>query len=170
MSIELIIATFKGDEERAGHALESLKKLNHEGVLKLQDFASIVVHQDNKVEIKDINDVRPKQGAIFGAITGGLLGLIGGPAGVIIGATAGAATGGGAAKLIDYGVSEKMIKEVEEGLQPGDSAVITYIEINNASTIIGKLESSGATVYHETLGADSLDETATGFGSSLGRE
>ena len=165
MGLEMIIAIFKGEEERAARALKNLKQLDHEGALKLQDFASIVVHEDGKVEVKDINDVRPKGGAIFGAITGGLLGLIGGPGGVIIGAAAGAVTGGGAAKLIDYGVSEKTIKEVEEELEPGDSAVITYIEINNVSTIIGNLESSGAIVRHDTLNADSLDEKATGFGS-----
>ena len=167
MSTELIIAMFENDEERAGKALENAQKLAKDGSINLHDIAAIVKHKDGKVEIKDIGDVRPKKGAVFGAITGGLIGLAAGPGGAIIGAIAGAATGGGAAKLIDYGVSEDMIKEVEEKLQPGSSAVIAYAEMSFAESIVRQLEESGATVIHETLESQSLDDMADGYGRTM---
>ena len=87
-----------------------------------------------------------------------------GPGGAIIGAIAGAATGGGSAKLIDYGVSENMIEEVENKLQPGSSAVIVYAEMSFAKSVVHQLEESGATVIHETLDTESLDDMASGYG------
>jgi uncharacterized membrane protein len=156
MSTELIIATFAGDETKAGAALQAVKKLDKDGALRMLDAATIVKNKDGEFEQKDVHDVNSKQGAVFGAITGGLLGLFAGPVGAAIGAAAGAATGGATAKLADYGVSENEIKETASNLEPGSSAIILYLDLQWADKAVKKLEENGGQVYRETLSIDAI--------------
>lgn len=151
MKIELVIATFENDEERAGQVLQRVRQLDKEKTIVLHDVATIAKTKDGQVQVNDIGDVKGKKGAAFGAITGALIGLVGGPVGAVAGAMAGAATGGATAKLADYGVSDKLIKDVQKGLQPGSSAIITYLEIAWLDKAITELEKNGAVVYHETI-------------------
>lgn len=123
-------------------------------------MATVVKKNDGKVVVNDVGDLKAGRGAVFGAITGGLIGLIGGPIGAIAGTAAGAATGGATAKLADYSVSDKMIKNTQDGLQPGSSAIITYVELNWVNQAIKRLKEAGAAVYHETLEYNLSEEAA----------
>ena len=158
MSVELIIATFDENEDMADQVLERVKQLTKDKVLTVRDVATISKKKDGKVDVNDAGDLKAGRGAVFGAITGAIVGLVGGPVGAIVGAAAGAATGGATAKLTDYGVSDKLIKETRNGLQPGSSAIIVYVELNWVNKAINRLEEAGATVYHETLEEDVSQE------------
>ena len=151
MSIELFIATFENDESRANEVLQKMKEYKKEGLLHFEHAAVIVKPKEGEVEVNDVSDVDSKHGAIFGAITGALVGSLGGPVGTVVGAVAGAATGGVTAKLADYGISNSMIEETEKRLQPGSSAIITYIELDWADKAVIQLEKNGATVIRETI-------------------
>ncbi len=151
MSIELFIATFENDESRANQVLQKMKQYKKEGLLHFEHAAVIVKPKQGEVEVNDISDVDSKHGAIFGAITGALIGSLGGPVGTVAGAVAGAATGGVTAKLADYGISNNMIDETEQLLQPGSSAIITYVELNWADKAAAQLEKNGATVIRQTI-------------------
>ena len=155
MSIALIIATF--EEEDMGHeSLQQLKQLAEDDeYLVLHDTALIVKTEAGQVEVEDPEDVDPKRGALFGAITGALLGALGGGVtGAVAGGIAGAATGGIAAKLADYGIPDRMIRDVEQRLQPGSAAIIAYVELSWLETAKLKLEDAGAVVVYETLESD----------------
>jgi len=158
MSVELIIATFENSEDMADQVLQRIKQLSKDKALTVRDVATIIKKQDGTVTVNDVGDLKAGKGAVFGAITGAIIGLIGGPVGAIAGAAAGAATGGVTAKITDYGVSDKLIKETQNGLPPGSSAIITYVELNWVSKAINRLEEAGATVYHETLDEDVSQE------------
>jgi uncharacterized membrane protein len=80
-----------------------------------------------------------------------------GPVGAVVGALAGAAAGGTTAKLADFGVSNHLIKDIENSLEPGGSAVIAYVEMKWADKAINRLEEFGAEVIHETLDSDKID-------------
>ena len=151
MSIELIIATFEEDENKAGEALSRIRELAKEKALVLEDAATVVKTADGEIIATDLEDVDSKRGRVFGAITGGLIGLLGGPVGAVVGAAAGAVTGGVAANLADYGVSNKLIKDVEKGLHPGSSALIAYVQLTWVNRAIAELERAGATVAHQAL-------------------
>lgn len=151
MSIELIVATFEEDETGASTVLQRAQELDKQGALELKNGAVIVRTEDGKFKVDDVEDVDAKHGAAFGAITGGLIGLLGGPVGAIAGALLGGTTGGVSAKLIDFGVSESLIKDIERGLQPGSSALILYVELNWASKAVTLLEQAGATVSRTTM-------------------
>lgn len=154
MAVELVIATFENDETKAEAVLKRTKELEDQGALKVVDIATITKPKEGEVRVLDIGDVTPKRGAVFGAITGGLMGLMVGPVGAVVGAVAGAATGGATAKLADYGVSNHLIKDIQNGLAPGSSALIAYVEMNWIEKAIARLEELGGTVTHETLDSD----------------
>jgi uncharacterized membrane protein len=157
MAVELIIATFENDENKAEELVKRIKELDKQKALKVVDIAAITRPKEGEVRVIDVGDVKPKKGAVLGAITGGLLGLMVGPVGAIAGAIAGAATGGASAKLLDYGVSNRMIKDIENSLKPGSSAAIVYVEMKWVGQAITRLEELGAEVVHETLESDMID-------------
>jgi uncharacterized membrane protein len=158
MSVELVVATFEGDENKADEVLKYLDKLEADGILQLEHVAVVTKTDQGEVQVKDVGDVDAKHGTLFGAITGGLIGLLGGPVGVVVGATAGAATGRVTANLADYGVSDNIIDAIEEGLIPGSSAIIAYVELDWASTLIDELNSAGGTVINQPLRGDMLSQ------------
>ncbi|HXV98410.1 MAG TPA: DUF1269 domain-containing protein [Anaerolineae bacterium] len=157
MAVELIIATFENDENKAEELLKRIKELEKQKALKVVDIAAITRPKEGEVRVMDIGDVTPKRGAVFGAITGGLLGLMVGPVGAVVGAVAGAATGRTSAKLIDYGVSNRLIKDIENSLKPGSSAVIAYVEMKWIDRAIVRLQELGAEVIHDTLESELVD-------------
>ena len=150
-SIELIVATFENDEAKAGEVLEGFQEAAREGVLYIDAAATIVKPKEGDIVIKDLGDVKSKQGRVFGAISGAVIGLLGGPVGAIIGGVAGAATGGIAANVIDRGVPDKMIEDIKNGLHPGSSAIIAYAELDWVDRAVASLKKEGAVVHHETL-------------------
>jgi uncharacterized membrane protein len=157
MPVELIIATFENDENKAEELLKRIKELEKQKALKVVHIAAITRPKEGEVRVRDIGDVTPKRGAVFGAITGGLLGLMVGPVGAVAGAVAGAATGGATAKLADYGVSNRLIKDIQNSLEPGSSAAIAYVEMKWVDKAIIRLQEQGAEVIHETLESDLVD-------------
>ena len=157
MGYELIIATFEEDETKAGEFLGRLKKAVKDKVLETDGAAAIVKDKDGKITVDEIGDVKGKKGAVFGAISGGIIGLIGGPVGAVIGATAGAAAGGATAKVADYGVSDKTIKDIEKGLQPGGSALIAYVESQWVPRAVARLQEAGGVVVSEELNQTLID-------------
>ena len=159
MSVELIIATFDGQEDKANEVLKDLKQARKEGGLFFENAAVVTRTKDNELKVNDIGDVDAKHGAIFGAISGGVIGLLAGPVGAVVGAVAGAATGGATAKLADYGVDNKLIEDVEAGLEPGSSALIAFLEVSSVDAAVGMLKRLGATsVSHDRMKSEVLDE------------
>ncbi len=148
--VELIIAAFN-DEDEAGQALDALKKLEKEQIIMLVNAAVMVKDEKGKVKLKETQDVDSKRGAVFGAIAGGLIGLLGGPAGVIVGAAAGAATGGVAASKIDMGFPDDTLKELQQALTPGSSAILALIQHEWVDRVIEEMEKLGASLFREAL-------------------
>jgi uncharacterized membrane protein len=149
-SIELIIAAFN-DEKKADAVLKEMRALDRDGILAVLNAAIMVKTQEGKVSMKETEDVSGKQGAIFGAIAGGILGLLGGPAGVIVGAAAGAATGGLAANQIDMGFSDEALKDIQQGLEPGSSAIIALVEHEWIERILDEFEKYEAKLFRQAL-------------------
>jgi len=148
--IELIVAAFS-DESKAAAVLKDLKKLEKDGVILLVNAAVMVKDEKGKVSIKETEDITGGKGALFGAIAGGLIGLLGGPVGVIIGAAAGAATGGVAASKIDMGFPNDTLKELDDSLTPGSSAILALIQHQWVDTVVSELEKTGAKLFRQAL-------------------
>ncbi len=151
--VELIVAAFDSENE-ADDVVKNLRKMDKEGVIQLLNAAVLVKKANGKLKMRETQDVGGGRGAIFGAVTGALIGLIGGPPGAIVGAVAGAATGGVAASQIDMGFSDKMLKEIQESLTPGSSAVLALVQHEWVDRVIAKLEALDAQLFRQRLGEE----------------
>ncbi len=161
LDIVLLIVTFDA-LDRADQARKILQTLSKTEAMDLRGVATIVKEADNKVKIKDTEDVDAKHGALFGAITGGLIGLLGGPIGAVVGAAAGAATGGVAADRIDRGFSDTYLDKLQSTLQPGSSALVTMVERSLVEKVKAALADLGGEVVEQNL----TDEVISQFTNS----
>ncbi|HVP21955.1 MAG TPA: DUF1269 domain-containing protein [Anaerolineaceae bacterium] len=149
-NVELSVWVFD-DEITAGNALKDLRQLQKDGIVKVSDAAVLVKDKNGKVSVKDTEDVDAKSGALFGAITGGLIGLLGGAPGVIVGAVAGAGTGGVSASLIDLGFPKEFLRDLQDSLQPGNSALVALVEPTWIDRVVKELEDVGGRLFRYTL-------------------
>jgi uncharacterized membrane protein len=125
--VELIVAVFE-ESVGANGALKDLKALESERRIKIFNAAVLVKDESGKAHLRETSDLDARQGAVLGAATGGLVGLLAGPLGVLVGAAVGAATGSVAAGQIDQGFSNDFLKEVQESIKPGNSALLLLVE------------------------------------------
>ena len=146
----LLVITFDNSEE-AGKVRESLKKLEKQGLISLDDSAVIVKDAEGKAHIKNELDRGVKVGALgggaLGLLIGGLLFPVGG---LLIGAGAGALLGA----LFDKGISHDFVKDVSNDLQPNTSAIFIIARQANASAALSVLRQYEGKVYQTTLDSE----------------
>ena len=104
------------DMEQAPKLRESLKDLQHEGLLSLDDAAVIIRDADGKFKVHGEADRGVKTGASAGALIGLLLGTIFFPiGGIVLGALAGAGVGA----AFNVGIDKKFVKSLEAAMPNG---------------------------------------------------
>lgn len=143
----ILVITFP-DEEQGLKVLGSLKSLQQQDLLALDDAAVITKNKEGKVEVKNMVE----SGVKMGAITGGFLGLlIGGIlfpiAGIALGLGGGALVG----KMFETGVDKKFITEVKEAITPGSSAILFIVKRENTGVLIAALEPYNGTIYQTSF-------------------
>ena len=144
---DLIVITFDNVDE-AAKVRESLRSIEKEGLLQLDDTAIVLRDEEGKVHVKDEMDRGVKVGAVGGGLLGLFIGAIFFPLGAIILGVLGGALVGSTANL---GVSKKFIKEVTESLEPGTSAIFFVIRDGNPNAIVGVLRPYKGEIYQDTL-------------------
>lgn len=150
MNVEFTVITFD-NENTADEALKELRQLQKDEIVKVLNAAVIVKDKQGKISIKETENVDAKHGALFGAITGGLIGLVSGAPGVIVGAVAGAGTGGVAAQLIDLGFPKEYLRDLQDNLRPGTSALVTLVEPTWIDRMVKELADLGGRLFRYTL-------------------
>jgi uncharacterized membrane protein len=150
----LIVITFDEAEE-AGKLLETLRNIEKQGLLSLDDSAVIVKDAEGNLRVKDQTD----RGVKVGAVGGGLLGLIIGSiffpfAGLIGGALVGAVVG----KMADLGVDQTFVHEVGAALKPDSSALFVLVREANPAAALSALKPYQGQVYHTSLPSDTEQE------------
>jgi uncharacterized membrane protein len=136
-------------EEQARQALGSLRSVEKQGGNSFEDTAVVPRHEDGKVEVKNEASSATEGGAVVGGLIGGVLFFVFPVAGIALGALAGAGIGA----AMGTGVDGKFVKEVEEKLQPGKSALFLEIKSANADMAIASLRK-----YHGEVIQTSLDD------------
>ena len=147
---ELIVLAFKG-ENGAAEASVTLKPLQKQRLIKLDDAAMIVRRQNGKTKVKQAVGL-VGEGALGGAFWGMLIGLLFWQP--WIGLAIGAVTGAIAGKFIDIGIDDKFIKEVARTVQPGDSALFLLVRQSTWDRVAEALAKHQPTVLRTTLSAE----------------
>ena len=144
---DLIVITFDSASE-AGQVRETLRSIEKQGLLSLDDSAVVVKDQEGKIHIKNETDRGVKVGAVGGGALGLLIGSIFFPfAGLIGGAIAGAVVGA----LAELGVDQKFVDEVGAALKPDSSAIFVLVREANPAAAIAALKPYKGQVYHTSL-------------------
>jgi uncharacterized membrane protein len=152
--LELVVWIFE-EVDKAEEALRFFKQLKRDHVIAaVRNAAVLVKDESGQLAVREAQDVDAKRGTRFGAITGALVGLLGGPVGAVIGAAAGAATGRVAARKIDMGFPDEYLKNLQDNLQPGNSALIALIEHEWTGEVTEALKQFGGQQFRQALPDD----------------
>jgi uncharacterized membrane protein len=126
MASSLIVMAFEGvDEAEKVHA--ALVQGKKEGVLQIDDAAVIVKDAEGKVHVQN----QVSRGSWSAVGVGGFFGLLIGSiffpmGGLLLGLAGGALVG----RMMNLGVDGKFVKQVEEEIKPGTSAL--FVLVGNA--------------------------------------
>jgi uncharacterized membrane protein len=143
----LVVITFDNPDE-AGRLRETLRSVERQDLVNLDDSAIVVKDQEGKIHVKNEMD----RGVKIGAVGGGLLGLlIGGIFFPLAGLLVGALTGGLVGASLDLGVQQQFVKHVSEELQPGTSALFFIVRAANPDVAIAALKPYKGKIYHASF-------------------
>jgi uncharacterized membrane protein len=156
---EMLIVSYP-DVNRAEQVLKSVQQLDHEHVVHLKNSAIITRDSGGKITVREARDIDPKQGAIVGALAGGLLSRLTG--GSLLGEAAlGAAGGYIAGRVIDLGINDDYLREIAGYLQPGSSAIVAIVHFDHADQATQTLQQfAGGRVLRQTLPPDIAQQLA----------
>jgi len=133
---------------RAQEAMLAVSRLAARHHLDLED-AAIVTLRRGRVRLLQTRDMNPAQGAIGGAWLGTIAGLFAGLP--LVGAALGAAAGGMYARLRDFGIDDRAMKEFGRTLEGERSALFLLVRdchrmraLHEVSRFPARLERSSA--------------------------
>lgn len=159
--VQVIVAAFQ-DPNGASNALNQLKQAQKQGVIKIEDAATIVKDGEGKLHIKETADMGGGKGAVIGGVVGGVIGIIAGPGGVVAGAGIGAVVGGFAAKLHDAGFPDERLREIGGALKPNTSAIVAVVDDAWVAEAERQMQEQGAKSVTAALSADIAKQLAEG--------
>ena len=155
---DFLAITFDGADD-AEAALRSIRSIEHEGRIQLEDTAVVRKDADGKVTIHNELATGTEAGIGIGAVLGGLVFAVFPIAGIVGGAVAGGLVGRSAAP----GLDGKFVKEVGDDLPPGGSALFLQIKGGDPGLLVGAMRQ-----YHGRVRQTSLpDEVETALDESL---
>jgi uncharacterized membrane protein len=143
-----LIAIAYPDEGTAQEVAATLKELQKEQTIQIEDLVIAVRENNGKIKLRQSVSTAGA-GAAGGALWGGLIGLIFLMPflGMAIGGAAGAA--GGAAT--DYGIDDKFMKELGERMPPGGAVLFVLVHHSTPDKVLPRISQYGGEVVHTSL-------------------
>jgi uncharacterized membrane protein len=149
---DLVAITFEGAGDAAA-ALGSVRALEKDGHIGLEDTAIVTKDADGKVHVKNEMASGTETGAIVGGVLGAML-LVVFPVGLIGGAIIGGLIG----RAAKPGIDGTFVKNVEDGLAPGGSALFLLTKGGDPGLLIASMRQHQGQVVQTTL--DDEEEAA----------
>lgn len=145
-----LIAIGFSNEFKADEVLIELRKLEREYLIDLEDAAIVTRNQAGKIKIKQTQEL-----VTSGALTGGFWGLLLGliflhPLLAIFGAAAGAISGA----LTDVGIDDNFIREIDQTIEPGTSAIFVLVKKSTPDKVLDELSRFEGKVLRTSLSKD----------------
>jgi len=142
----LVAITFPGPDT-AAQALGTIRSLEHEGGIKLEDTAVVTKATDGKIHVQNEASSGTETGAAVGAVLGSLLFVVFPIAGLVGGAIAGGLIG----RSVAPGLDGKFVKEVEDQLPAGGSALFVLTQGTDPGHLIAAMRKYEGTVLQTSL-------------------
>ncbi|MCC6167206.1 MAG: DUF1269 domain-containing protein [Caldilineaceae bacterium] len=143
----LIVITFENEDE-ADKVRETVRQLQKQNLISLDDSAVVVKDANGKVSVRNEVDRGVKIGAVGGGLIGLMLGFIFFPlSGLIMGALGGALVG----SMTDLGVDQKFVRDVQDAMHPSTSAIFLIVRQADPNAALAALKPYKGTVYQTTL-------------------
>jgi uncharacterized membrane protein len=138
---------------KSREAFISFQRLQGDGTITLHDAVFIDKDADGNVNVVETIDPQPAQSAMSGGIWGALFGtLIAGPVGMLVGAAATAGLGALAAKLVDLGIPDATVQELQDATPAGASMLALLVSKVNEDGLAKELvRFSGAKIVRSNL-------------------
>lgn len=149
MSEWIVIVFENADEAQA--VRDEVRELEKSGNLALDDAQVISRDLDGKIHSKGQTD----RGVALGAVGGGMIGLL--IAGILFpigGLLIGALAGAGLGKMAGLGVDKKFIKDVQEALKPGTSALFLVIRHANFAALRATIQPHEGTIFQTNVSTE----------------
>jgi uncharacterized membrane protein len=147
---DLVVLAFD-TENGAITVRDAMVNLQKQHIVELEDAAIVIRREDGKIKVKQAVSL-VGQGALGGAFWGMLIGIIFWKPWLGLATDAlGGAPGG---KLADTGVDDNFIKEVEEKIGPGHSALFLLIRSATTNKLEQELKNFHPTVIQTSLSAN----------------
>lgn len=143
----LIVVAYP-DEYRAAEVLASLRRLNKEYLIDLDDACYVTKDARGKIKLHQ-NTSLTGAGAAWGGMWGMLIGLLFFVPfiGLAIGAGVGALSG----KLADYGIDDKFAKQIAATMQPNTSAIFMLVRKSTPDKVVPEVAKFGGTILQTSL-------------------
>ena len=125
------------DEGTAQQVVDTLRRLQTQQLIKVDDAAIVTRKADGKPKIRQSNDL-VGAGALGGAFWGMLIGLL--FLMPFLGAAIGAGVGALSGKFADIGIDDNFIKQVGSANQPGESALFLLTRDAVADKVLPELK------------------------------
>ena len=147
----------------ADNVKNKLVELNAQFLLKLDQIVEVVRKADGQVKIKEeprLTGVAALGGAFWGLLIG-LIFLVPG-VGLAVGAVSGAIVG----HFAKYGISKEFMGQVNEAIQPGQSALFILTDDVKADRVVPMLTQFHPRVLRTSLTLEQETKLKDAFGSS----
>lgn len=150
-------------ETGAALMLSDIDQKQKEGLITLDDAATVVRNPDGKAKVKQATSL-VGEGSLGGAFWGMLIGLLFFMPwmGMAVGAVTGALTG----KFADIGIDDSFIKEVANEIAPGTSALFLLVREATVDKLAAELPNHDFRIIHTALPKDREDALKEAFGVS----
>lgn len=121
----VIVVTF-AEDSRAYEALASLKNLDSQGQVNVEEASVVTRGDDWRVRVKDEAGGDSLAGTASGGFLGLLIGILGGPLGVLVGGATGLLLGS-LWDLDDADESDSALSEVSKTVRVGRTALMAHV-------------------------------------------
>jgi uncharacterized membrane protein len=145
----VIVVGFEEDD-RAYEALTSLKELDSQGQIRLEEAVVAVRDRDGHIDVKDQVADEEFAGTASGGLVGLLIGILGGPLGVLLGGATGLAVGS-LFDLADADDTDSVLTDVSKTVKPGRTAVLAQVVEQSPEVVDAAMQRLSGTVVRRSV-------------------
>jgi uncharacterized membrane protein len=143
-----LVAIVYPDQHRASEVMATLKRLQHEYLIDLEDACVVTKDEAGKIKLHQAVNLTAT-GAVSGALWGTVIGLL--FFNPLLGTALGAASGALAGSLSDYGIDDDFIQSLAAEMQPSSSAIFMLVRRATMDRVEPELAKFGGKLLRTSL-------------------